>query len=72
MFFSEENSQNSPFSRLKKKERDDLIQFFNSQRSDFVDNIKQKINEVFNKNFTFDDYVLKIYKYEKVKNVYSN
>ena len=72
MFFHEENSQNSPFSRLKKKEREDLIQFFKSQRSGFVDNISQKINEVFNKNFTFDDYVLKMCECENVKNVYSN
>ena len=66
------NEEDSPFLKLIKKERDDLIKFFDSQIPDFVDNIIQKINEIFNKDFNFDDYVSKIFKYENVKNVSSN
>jgi hypothetical protein len=51
MSFHEENEENSPFSKLKKKERDDLIKIFDSKISGFVDNINQKINEIFNKDF---------------------
>jgi len=68
MSFHEENS---PTSKLKKKERDDLIEFFKSKCSGFVGNISQKIDEIFNKAFAFDDYISKIFKYEKVKNIYS-
>jgi len=65
------HEENSPTSKLKKKERDDLIEFFHSKCSGFVDNISQKIDEIFNKAFVFDDYVSKVFNYENVKNIYS-
>ena len=71
-FYEVDNSEDDVYAELKKQEKEDLIQYFNTYKSSFTEKIVDKIEEILNKSFNFNNYASKILNDEKVEQAYSN
>jgi predicted GTPase len=71
-FYEIDNSEDTIYGLLKKKEKKDLTEFFNSNNSSFIDKVKDKINEILNKSFNFDNSISNILNKEKAEQAYTN
>ena len=71
-FYEVENREDNVYEELKKQEKKDLIQYFNTYKTSFTEKIKNKIDEILNKSFNFDNYVSTILNDEKAEQAYSN
>ena len=71
-FYEVENREDNVYEELKKQEKKDLIQYFNTYKTSFTEKIKNKIDEILNKSFNFDNYASTILNDEKAEQAYSN
>ena len=71
-FYEVDNKEDNIYEQLKKKEKDDLIKFFNSNNSSFIGKIEDKIDEILNISFNFDYLTSEILNNEKAEQAYSN
>ena len=71
-FYEVDNSEDYVYGELKKQEKKDLIQYFNTYKSSFIEKISDKIDEILNKSFNFNNYASTILNDEKAEQAYSN
>ena len=71
-FYEIDNSEDLIYGLLKKKEKEVLIECFNSNNKSFIDKIKGKIDEILSQSFNFENSVSYILNREKAEQAYSN
>jgi predicted GTPase len=71
-FYEIDNSEDYIYGLLKKQEKQELLQYFNSNKSSFIAKINDKIMELLDKSFDYENPVSSILNKEQAEQAYSN
>ena len=71
-FYEVDNKEDNIYEELKKKEKNDLTYFFNTNNLSFIVKIEEKMDEILNKSLNFDKLTSEILNNEKAEQAYSN